>query len=518
MRLRGPDGARAYDNEGISCTHTLLSLQGMIPTVQPIVLEDSSVLAWNGEVYNFEKLAQEAKINAKCDTDILIPDKFGNLDITKMRGMFAISVSNDKQTTLYRDQSGIKPLYYVTKPNGIYFGSIASDVAKLSDSKNSGINWLSIYQWIRFRSPLEGNSFYRGVKQLPPNSELTFDIASNSVKIRDLPKDVTSTEQHGLEELLIESVREHMISNSGIGFLLSGGLDSSLLAAIAKRLNGSLRTFSIAVDSETLDETPWAEKVSKHIGSAHTVLNINKIEFSEELRRLIDMYKEPCSVPNEVALSLMSGVIAREFKCVMSGEGADELFGGYSELTLLPTQFDEDKVSMPHLRKIFMERYSYLNHEQAKSLLRSHLTESEIDDFGKQTESTFESSLGDIDSPDGVLNWLYGNHLPTLLHRLDKSTMANSVEGRVPFLDQRIIHYAHSKSWQCKMGTVNGEIETPKKLLKDVALEYLPADVVHRKKIGFPIPSDYYSASTKDSSPNYLKWVELNMRIFLEEL
>ena len=511
LMRRGPDGVGTRVFANASVVHTLLSLQGSSPCHQPVLSERGELLAWNGEIYNFRELSTLKDETRESDTDYLVSlESIGN-SIQKLRGMYAISVSGALDTQLFRDQLGVKPLYYALSGDAVFFGSIAKDVANLAFKGQASLNWLSIYQWTRFRRPLGGQSFYDGVQSLPPGHKGTFSLSTQSLKIEPTLYADPLEHQLSLEALLTDAVREQSVSNSDCAYLLSGGLDSSLLASIAADGEESIESFSISIPDSGSDESYWADYASRLIGTRHTTIPLRRMEFISEHQRLVDLYGEPCLVPNEVALSILSRKINQSHRCVISGEGADEVFGGYTELAMLPiTQKFQTQTTNQNATK-FLSRYQYLSHAEASKVLSPYLSSSELDSFGELSDQNFLESAAGLQTPDDALAWLQKNHLPTLLSRLDKSTMSNSLEARVPFLDQRLVRLANQTIWQEKLKWESPKFEG-KHLLKAIARKRFPKEFIDRPKVSFPIPASFYDDKGHNSMPDYPSWVEFNLK------
>jgi asparagine synthase (glutamine-hydrolysing) len=514
LRLRGPDSQNSINEFGVEILHSLLSLQGNVPTPQPIKISDHSLLAWNGEIYNFKELEP----NVQCDTDLLVGQLPAGLETSRFRGMFAIAATREQAIEIYRDQFGIKPLYFAQVENHLYFGSIAKDVSHAAFGHKSSLNWLSLYQWARFRRPLNNRSFYDGVSSLEANSKLRFDTQTGLASKSDLADYQIEKTLPILKNALRASIKEQLGSNSGCAVFLSGGLDSSLIAAMAREFESDLKTYSVAFEGSEEDESNWVKRVSEHIGSDHTYIAFSPEEFQSELVRMIGIYGEPCAVPNEVAISILSKSVRQSFKCVLSGEGADELFGGYSELTMMARNIPTISNSQIQGQN-FKARYEYLSHDEVALIFRKYVSESELIEFQQVTDHEFMQSLSNVHDPSDALLWLQKNHLPSLLSRLDKATMVNSLEGRVPFLDPRIASISRSIHWKEMMLASSEDSSSPlepKAPLKRVAESYLPKDIVYRKKVGFPVPRSYYGGSRTLQGPDYSSWVALNLKILIE--
>jgi asparagine synthase (glutamine-hydrolysing) len=336
---------------------------------------------------------------------------------------------------------------------------------------------------------------------------------------------------------------------------LSGGLDSSYLSAVAIRAKGELDTYSIGFSDPEFDEAEHAEEVAEHLGTRHHPHRLDLEEYREAHERFVRHLGSPLGVPNQVALWVLSRELSRDHRCVLSGEGADEVFGGYGRIFLLPGDWQkletarmggaEAESVLGKIRErygttefadypaFFLRRYGYLSHEEAVAVLRPWFPERTLERAREAVEEEIREAFDDLQTDPFTRQLLLFQqvHLPGLLLRLDTATMAHGVEGRVPFLDHELVEFLNTLPISYRMrrketfagaesaGLLSDELsevhDVPKILLKELGERILPSEIVWRRKVGFPIPPGYHDPSREDSAgaPPYVGWVRRNLEL-----
>ncbi len=562
---RGPDSSSVLELEHATFGHTLLSIIGEEPVRQPLVSRDRrSALTFNGEIYNFIEIRTSDRQIADAttggsDTEVLFDGlvRYGLDFLPKLNGMFALAfVDADGVGYLVRDRIGIKPLYYEEHASYLVFASelpaLAAATGRTRDPDVHG--W---YSYVRARYPIESSTFDVGVKMLPPGHFLRFERGESRLieywrDIGEVNYDVSETEMiANVHDLLQDSVRLRMRSDHSFCTFLSGGLDSSLLTAMAVEAKPDLQTYSVTVESEGFDESPFSSRAATDIGTDHRELSVDRPSFRRALESLWRHAQTPLGVPNQVAIYSLSELMSQRQRCVLSGEGADEVFGGYGRIFLLPRDWAAletarsggDARTMSRFAdaygtdafgdyiEAFVHRYTYVSHDTAKSLLSWLFSSEEID----QARSWFEYRVRQLFAeysekhPSDVLLRVFQRlHLPGLLLRLDVATMAHSVEARVPFLDHRLVEYANSLPMAMKMARLDtfepavaagamgpqlSEVhDIPKWPLKRVAAGYLDSSIVDRPKMAFPIPPSFYGSEATTPLRGYETWLNTNLK------
>lgn len=546
LKHRGPDGAATKIHKNFAFGHTLLSIIGPKPTPQPIQSRDGKIdLVFNGEIYNYLELLNEhselkSRCSGKSDAEVLVEGfaEFGIQFISKLNGIFAIAYHDHKtqKSYLIRDRLGVKPIYYSNKnsPQVAFASELQPLSILLSHDGKPDIN--GYYSYVRFRQPLFSSTYFKNIKTLRPGRylEIHNDQFEEVQYWSPAPSKLNSisyeeAEEH-MDELFQSSIRLQMRSHRAVSSFLSGGVDSSLISALASDVNTKLDTFSLGFDQSTFDETPWARLVSRQIHSQHHELKLSGGEFSNSHRDLVQHLRHPVSVPNQVGLYRLSQEISKSHRCILSGEGADEVFGGYGRIFLLPHDFrlaQQEKTFTGTYSEFFIQRYNYLSHERAQSLLAPYFDQQEIQRAKDRLEFQISEELQIYEQADTYLQTLLlfqSLHLPVLLHRLDTASMAHSVEARVPFLDHRIVEFANALPMNYKMKRkidfdfalqqkmsskeISETHDIPKFILKNIAQRHLPKEIVFRKKMGFPIPDTYVG--------DFDHWVSNNLKLSLE--
>lgn len=524
---RGPDARGEYiENESdledqVMLLHTRLKIIDLNDSANQPFYEGDKVLLFNGEIYNYKELREELiglgyTFRTLSDTEVVIKllieyIKRDSLVIcmNKMRGMFAICLYDKvtKQIILARDRLGIKPLYYYMDDKYIIFGSNIRSILKTKKIE-SKLSIKGISSYLSFRSAIGSNTSYERIKKLEPGNmmlinnripvikkywELPNQNFNNEISYEELKNDVYN--------ILEESIRIRMVCDVNYGAYLSGGVDSSTVVAIMNKYTPIVNTYSVGFQES--NEFKYAQIVAEKFNTRHTELLINSEEFFKALIELIDIKGEPLGVPNEVPLYLLSKLLKNKVTVMLSGEGADELFHGYGRIFRLEDDLD---ISKP-LYLNFLKKYSYVPFEQKKEIFVEELwqeleEDKEIHEFYREA---FDNVEDIIELQDKISYIFLKHHLPILLHRLDSSTMAAAVEGRVPFVDHKLIEYVLSKvpkEWKIRWksdkdaelaeGRTAAEIsevhDIPKYILKDCMKGMLSDEILYRKKIGFPVP------------------------------
>lgn len=534
---RGPDGGGIYCSGPIGLGHRRLSIIDLSTGDQPMCNEDGTVwVVYNGEIYNFRELRAQLedkghRFKSDSDTEVILHafEEWGPESIEKLRGMFAFALWDVREHMLLlaRDRVGVKPLYYVNTGQGLVFASEIKAI--ISDkSVDRRINPLAVDRFMTY-GYLPGNeTLIERIFKLPPGHYLT--VRGGQVVIQqywDLPlknSPVNMNFSDAVEELKVllrQTIKDHMISDVPIGVLLSGGVDSTgVLRYAVKQIDTPVHTFTIGFSGEQFpDERPYARLASKIYGTIHHEITITADDFWDFLPKYAWHMEEPVFEPPAVALYYVSR-LAKEsgIKVLLSGEGGDEVFGGYQNyrnllmLEKLKSVFGPAKVVLrfglktmgkaglsrlgkyadlvtPSLREYYLSRTE--TSFSAFNRIKQNLYTKEFWELIKgyssdePTRSMFES-LNEKFTLNCMLYVDTKTWLPNdLLVKADKMTMATSVELRVPLLDFQVIEFAASLPESFK---VRGW--TTKRILKAALKETVPPEIIQRKKTGFPIPYD----------------------------
>jgi asparagine synthase (glutamine-hydrolysing) len=483
-------------------------------------------IVYNGEVYNFQEIREELircghSFRSKTDTEIVLHAfaEWGDKCLERFVGMFAFAIY-DRQydiMILARDRFGIKPLYYMHSKEHVFFSSEMKALTKINDHLQ--LNRQRLIEWSLYRNVdiLSAETLIENIYSVLPGHVVTIkqrEIVSSCYYSPHEQVDHNQFDQyshesvdHVIEEIEIaihQSVQDRLISDVPVGTLCSGGIDSSLITAVAARYHKQLKGFHVSVSGyPALDERSYAEQVTSRLGVPLICYSLNGEIFRRELARSIYLSDAPLTHPNSVAFLLICQV-ARENGVIvlLSGEGADELFGGYAWRYRRYIQMLRAKRLLgllPNKIRKGIELAGYAcNALPTTSFLFDQLlphTVSFIDRYARRdwyqrcdeayafvTKPWERASLG------GLLGDL-ADFLPPLLRRLDRMSMGASVECRVPFLDHRLV----KKVINLPLGFRIGK-RVDKWMLKEIAARHLPSNIVKRRKVGFPLPLQDYLA------------------------
>tara|TARA_Y100001970_G_scaffold293483_1_gene440581 strand:- start:10495 stop:12414 length:1920 start_codon:yes stop_codon:yes gene_type:complete len=549
MSHRGPDDEGYYNDNKISLAFNRLSILDLANGNQPIKL-NNIISIFNGEIYNYKDIknqliAKGYKFSTTCDSEI-IPSAYkewGESFVKKLDGMFAISLYDKEKNKifLYRDRSGIKPLYFNFNSDYFIFSSELKGIINFPHFKKQ-INQEAIFSYLCFRYPInDKQNFLKGIQRVSPGNFLVIDLEKQSFENKifwEIPNfsvsKVPKKEEDIIDELdnkLNYAVKSQMISDVPVGVFLSGGLDSSLLTSIMTKYSAQqINSFSVNFKEEDYDESHYSNLISNKCNTKHHNILISQKEFLENLENVIKIKDAPLSIPHEYALFALSKKMNGIVKVVLSGEGADEHFGGYSRVQSSPFDFSKGMFIQKNfnfniIKKIFklnqkldysennflhffLDRYKWFSIDEATQICsKNFMSNFNLNDVLKNwTENFSERSKSNFNFYDLVLYYFQKNHLPCLLDRLDTMTMANSIEARVPFLNHNLIQFINNLPFDFKIRWMSNhhkffslfsnsekfaeKMNINKYLLRKTSEKYLPKEVSHRKKLGFPLPMD----------------------------
>ena len=507
---RGPDGEGFWDTPHGSLGHRRLSIIDVAGGAQPIFNETGSVgVILNGEIYNFAQLRTELlqrghRFRTRSDTETIVHgyEEWGGAVVDRLRGMFAFALwdGSRQRLLLARDRLGIKPLYYWRDPDTGRL-AFASEIKALF--AHPGVprspNTARLSEYLLFRYVSGAETMFLGIRELEPGHVAECD--------RDglrLTRYWTPGEAHrapalrtAIEEgraLFEDAVRSHLISEVALGTITSGGLDSSLVSAIAARAtDGPIDTFCLGFEDPALDERPYAREVARRIGSRHHETVLTPGTFVSELEELTWMHDEPLSHPNAIAMHRVFHLARREvgITVLLSGEGADEVFGGYDWYAASSRR--------DRIRRLLGDR---LSGQLLRALLRGPARDLAGPDYlllanalGRDPElrelpgvleavQHRRAEYGALCSDTGgMFRYDQQTYLQPLLQRQDRMSMAVGLEARVPFLDHPLVEWANALRTGVKLGR-----GTPKRLLRRIAETSLPREIIFRPKVGFALP------------------------------
>lgn len=535
---RGPDGEGFLREAGVGLVHRRLSIIDLAGGGQPIANEDESVqVVFNGEIYNYQSLRAELesaghRFRTRSDTEVLVHlyEERGERMVERLRGMFAFAIWDRRRRRLFlaRDRVGIKPLYLYRDHEKLLFASEPKAILSYPGIA-AEIDPESLESYLAFGVVPGPRSIFRGITKLPPAHTLMVESGHLDAtpkrywRLKFEPDDRLSEDdwQEAVKDKFEESVRIHMVSDVPVGAFLSGGLDSSAVVAVASRATPEpLRTFSVGFREQEFNELSFARTVSDRFQTRHHE-SVMEAKVEDLLDCLAHYYDEPFADASAVPTYLMAMSTAKHVKVVLTGDGGDELFGGYSRYAhdlreaavrrSLPKWFRRGLVGpvarawpqtewLPRplraksaLTNVSMDAAEAHAHSvsQCRAPLRRRLLAPDVVALlrGHDPELPFRMGYAEGRANDplaGMLAADVNTFLPDdFLVKVDRATMAAGLEARPPLLDHELLELAARIPSRFKVR--NGET---KSIFKKVCLNYLPREVVYRKKHGFDVPTD----------------------------
>ena len=523
---RGPDHQGCFRSELISLGATRLRILDLESGDQPLISPDGDViLVFNGEIFNHHELRREledhgVRFETRCDTEVILHAflRWGSDCFSRLRGMFAIAVwvQSERKLVLARDRMGIKPLYYCLHEGELCFGSELKCIFAHPEVPRriclEGLNCFLSLNYVP--AP---HTLVEGISKLRPGHVLEW--RNQSLRVRSYvqtedpapaPRSIGEACEE-LDELLEKSVREQLVSDVPAGVWLSGGLDSSTILRYAANAGSArLRTFSITFKGRSFDESGSIREITQHFGSRHTELNLDESADLEDAIHKIAYYSdEPSADAGALPAWFLARMSSQDVTVVLTGEGADELFAGYltykadryaaaarmapaflrrgalRAASLLPVS--DDKISFEYKLKRFL-RGSLLAPELAHIYWNGTFTEAEKREFFRFADAgPMAAMLGNMPRGAGIERYLAFDQryylADDILYKVDRMSMAHSLEARPPFLDPRIVDFAARLPERFKLHGAKS-----KYVLRRLMQDKLPPNVLRRPKIGFDIP------------------------------
>ena len=522
IKHRGPDDAHYYIDDGIALGFRRLSIIDLEGGRQPILNEDGSlVLLFNGEIYNYQELREELIkaghiFTTKTDSETILHgyEEYGKKILDRLRGMFAFIIWNKNTKELFgaRDIFGIKPFYYYKKGKEFMFGSeIKSFLSHPNFEKELDEDMIPLYLSYEY-SPDE-RTIFKNVFKLPGAHCFTYKNGELKVeryyKIEYKIEDDKSLEywEDAITKEFTESVSMHQIADVEVGCFLSSGVDSSYVVKEISKGTKKVKTFSVGYEEEKYSELPYAQDFSDVIGVPNIANKVSADEFFDAVPEIQYYMDEPLPNPSEIPLYFLAKNARRYVKVVLSGEGADELFGGYP-MYLAGGHFDHYSHKVPRpVRKVlgtvakhcpnfkgknflvrgamepyqrFMRANYVFQSAERQKFLKRPIASKVPEEYSKR----YFDEVSNLDEPTQLQyvdmhTWM----IYDILLKADRMSMANSLELRVPFLDKKMLEL--STRIPSRYRAAN---ETTKIALRGAAIKQLPERTANKKKLGFPVP------------------------------
>jgi asparagine synthase (glutamine-hydrolysing) len=540
LQHRGPDDCGLFIKDGIGLGHRRLSIVDVAAGHQPMTNEDGSLhIVYNGEIYNHadfrERLEAAGHVyRTHCDTETILHlyEEEGASAVEHLRGMFAFAIWDERRRELFiaRDRLGVKPLYYAYLDDGsLYFASEIKAILAARAVKPE-INFAALPDYLANHATSGEETLFRGIKRLLPGHSLLWrdgrihiekywDVRFHSEEDARRRSDADYIEEW--TELFKTSVRLRLMADVPLGMFLSGGIDSSAIAAVMSRMvHDPIKTFSVAFNEREANELDYARLVARRFKTDHHEIIINPEQFFDALPRLIWHEDEPLAHPASVPLYFVSELAARHVKVVLTGEGSDETLAGYERyrktvynLALGAHYNSWTPASLrrficrrieagrrpsglrqklqrtflclpPDIESIYFDNFAVFPRDMQRHLLTPEALErGGSHDPYENVRPYFEGT-----KEDGLLDRLLYADVKTYLHELlmkqDQMSMAASIESRVPFLDHRLVEFTARLPARLKLRRGG----TTKYVLRESMKGLLPEPILARRKMGFPVP------------------------------
>lgn len=555
---RGPDGAGFFQDEHAALGHRRLSIIDVAGGTQPMCNEDGRLqIIYNGEIFNHADLRPDLeraghRYESHCDTETIIHayEQYGSDCVSHFRGMFSFAIWDRDARTLFcaRDRLGIKPFYYWTDGRTFVFASEIKALL-LHPAVPRELDDSGLPEYLAFGYLSGSRTLFRGISKLMPGHTIEVRIGADSqlaISQRQYwdvpePRPEQKDDRAWIEECrrrVEETVRMRLMSDVPLGMFLSGGIDSSTIAALMKRMvDTPVKTFSVGYSETAYSELGFAQDLARQIGTQHRQVVIGMDEFFEELPSLIWHEDEPITWPSSVSLYFVSRLASEDVKVVLTGEGADELFAGYERYR---HQAMNERYAGAYGRIPSPIRSAIRSVIATSSLLSADLRRKArhtfvgrelsieslfLDNFycafsAEEQRGLFQSApdpasiyasylryWNSRSQTDALSRLLYADqktYLVELLMKQDQMSMASSIESRVPFLDHPLVEFSTRVPSRLKIRDGKG-----KYILRQAVEDLLPQETLTRKKMGFPTPIKNWLLAPS-SAPLYAKLLEPN--------
>jgi asparagine synthase (glutamine-hydrolysing) len=542
---RGPDGRGSYVAAGVELGNTRLSIIDVPGGAQPMYSEDESVVAvYNGEIWNYRELRRKLersghRFRTRSDTEVLVHgyEEWGDDLPRHLDGMFAFAVwdTRRRRLLLARDRLGKKPLYVLQTVEGLAFGSDARSLFLLTGTRPS-VERAHVAEFLFRRYVLSPGTLFADVVRLEPGHRLVYegDAPSTSaywrLEVPATPEPLSATELRGLLERAVE---RRLMSDVPLGVMLSGGIDSAGIVALARRSVDALASFTVGFEDPVYDERPAARISAAHFDTDHHELALDTRSFFEALPRLSWFRDEPISEASEIPLLLLAEFAGRHVRVVLTGDGGDEVFGGYPKYRADLLLRAGRRPAGLALRGAIHLQARRRGHRQLERAAHGAGIQAPLDRWASWFQSLRPETIGEVIAPelaaDATLTHFGAQlsrvlapyehvdagrrmmladlftYLPdNMLARSDKVLMAASVEGRMPLLDVDVVTRVSASPSRDRVSLRSG-----KRVLKAALRDLLPLEIARLPKRGFPVPVERFLG---DHSGSVLEGLVLSER------
>ena len=541
IRHRGPDDSGIFMNGRIGLGHRRLSIVDVAAGHQPMTNEDGSLqIVYNGEIYNHADYRPSLEARGHtyathCDTETILHlyEEHGARSVEHLRGMFAFAIWDERKQELFiaRDRLGVKPLYYVHREDGSLF--FASEIKALLKARavRAELNYAALPDYLANHATSGEETLFRGVKRLLPGHTLLWRDGQIEIerywdvtfaRDEDEPQKRDSDYIDEWRELFRTSVRLRLMADVPLGMFLSGGIDSTAIAAMMSGMvTEPIKTFSVAFEEREANELEYARMAARAFKTDHHEVVVSPEEFFNELPRLVWHEDEPLAHPSSVALYFVSRLASEHVKVVLTGEGSDELLGGYERyrktiynlslgaryhgatpaalrrmvhkrIEALPETSTLRRKLLrtflcvePDIESIYFDNFAVFPRAMQAELLTTE-TRARIGSEATDPYREVRRYMSETDAQSLLDRLLYADtktYLHELLMKQDQMSMAASIESRVPFLDHKLVEFTARLPARLK---IRGW--TTKYILRESMKGLLPEPILKRRKMGFPVP------------------------------
>lgn len=543
MRHRGPDEQMGYKKENVQFYHLRLSILDIACGKQPMHLDEKYTIIFNGEIFNHAEIRNQSGLKGKTSSDtetlLLLYEKYGADLLGHLDGMFVFAIHDKIENKLFiaRDRAGVKPLYYYSDGNKFVFASELNALAKMVDLEISPQNF---YQYLRFGTFYKKNTPYKNVSEMQAGAYLEIDCSTMEMKetkwwdIHNFYlmkcKDSFEDSLARTDEILHKAVRRRLESSDlEVGAFLSGGIDSGLVTSVAHQYNPGIKTFTVSFEGE-YDEAPLAATVAKKYGTQHHEIKISFDNLQIDVEKILMNYGEPFFDSSAIPSYYVSKAAKEYVTVILNGDGADELFGGYRRYVpfakydffksagivrllagaakkILPSGNEKKSfhnylyrlISFASLKgsQVYLSAGVDIFEGYTQFLVNPGVNY--LQDYENDFDRICNSTLTGLDK---IMNLDFEiNLFDDFLVKMDIATMANSQEGRSPFLCKEFLEYIPTLPGKYK---VDGKMT--KVLLRTLAKKYLPPALIHQPKRGFEVPlKKWIDHELKEVIFSYLK-------------
>jgi asparagine synthase (glutamine-hydrolysing) len=531
---RGPDDQGIHIDRGLALGMRRLSIIDLVTGHQPISNEDKSIwIVFNGEIYNFKELRDDLiarghtfQTNSDTETIVHLYEEEGEQCVAKLRGMFAFAIWDGRERKLFlaRDRVGVKPLHYCIVGDSLIFGSEIKSILQYPRLERE-VNLEALSNFLTFGYVPDPHTAFSGIEKLPPGHILIFKDGRKSVRrywdfdYRDRSGEPARDDQYYIErlrELLMESVRLRLVSDVPLGAFLSGGIDSSTVVAMMARLmDRPVKTFSIGFAESSFDELHYARIAARHLGTDHHEFIVTP-DVCSLIEEIVWHHDEPFADISSIPTYMVSKMAREHVTVALSGDGGDELFAGYDRYVIdrsrekfeLVPRFIRRNLMLPVARALpraafgkrfirnvalepdarYVDSLSYFNEQNKRELLSSDfIRHIDAHDSSAEFRRLFEAPA----SRERIDHLMYldsKTYLPgDVMTKVDRMSMANSLEAREPLLDHKLIEFAQTIPAAAKLrGSVT------KNILKLAVRGLIPDEIINRRKQGFDVPINHW--------------------------